>query len=226
MRRGFDELLYELDRAYEWDEPLYLYTSSRDSDEFCSNKRRYHDSSASSRRSQYSRLFNACERDDSKELRKLLRRGTKVDTKIQGRQEIIHLAAESDSTECLRLLIQAGADFNVKDDYGRTPLHYCCRKDAVESLDLLLRFGADPLVSDARGHTVIDDADFLRATRCVYALLKSRVRRRPSRGRLTKQSSSRTVTLESSSPRGSSRRIYQAHRNGAPLGACPCRFDF
>lgn len=217
MRRGFDELLYELDRAYEWDEPLYLYDGSRDRDDF--SYRRYYDRSRSSRLRQHVNLFDACERDDSKEFGRMLRRGARADTKVQGRQELIHLAAESNSIECLRLLIQKGADPNVKEDFGRTPLHYCCRNDAVESLELLLRYGADPFISDARGNTVIDDADFMRATRCVYALLKPR-RRRPRR-RQKNTRASRTVTDEFCD-----RGVYQARRNGAPLATRWRKFDF
>ena len=87
-------------------------------------------------------LAVAFQKDDVREVTRLLSEGRSVSERFHFRRTPMHLASESGATHCIRLLIERGADIDAHDEAGHTPLICALQAGHTEPATLLLAAGA------------------------------------------------------------------------------------
>ncbi len=92
----------------------------------------------------------------------ILKAGGDIETRDNGGDSLLHLAAERDKPGTVRALLAAGADPNARNNSGRTALHAAAGSDAVGSplaagaaTAVLLEAGADPNALDDEGYSAL-----------------------------------------------------------------------
>jgi hypothetical protein len=101
--------------------------------------------------------FDAYERRDLEEMRRLLAEGIDVDVAQEGMTALM-LATQAGDFEIVRFLVKNGADVNLREsEYGTTPLMFAAEGHAAVVLFLLER-GADVNAKDKGGSTPLSYA--------------------------------------------------------------------
>ena len=107
-------------------------------------------------------LFEAVEKGDVEELKKLIAKGADVDAKNQEGWPLLVLAAKEGHADIVRILIKNRAQINVRDDeWGLTPLHIAAHQGHVDVVKVLIDAGMHSarLNAHARwGHTPLEYA--------------------------------------------------------------------
>lgn len=73
---------------------------------------------------------------------------------IDGKENLLHLAARLGHYKVCKLLISAGAYINFQDYLGKTPLHIACKCNHIETVKALLEFKPDTSILDHYGKNI------------------------------------------------------------------------
>ncbi len=88
-------------------------------------------------------LFAALEEGNTRIVESLLESGHSVNTKFEGDQTPLMIAASEEEAELVNLLVEKGADVNAKDAEGRTALFFAAGEDDAATIRVLVEKGAD-----------------------------------------------------------------------------------
>ena len=101
------------------------------------------------------RLRSAADRGDAGEVRTLLTRGARIDSRDgQGRTALL-LATHGHHVDTARVLIDAGADVNAKDAIQDSPYLYAGARGHLDILRMTLAHGADLRSTNRYGGTAL-----------------------------------------------------------------------
>ena len=100
-------------------------------------------------------LFDAIERDDVWEVRKLISQGADVNLQNSHEETPLIVAAQF-SSEIVEILVGAGADVQGSDVKGTTALHYALTKEDRDLARILVMHGANIFAVNLDGDSTFD----------------------------------------------------------------------
>ena len=98
-------------------------------------------------------LHHACQHDDARTIRSLLREGSDVNTADVDGQTPLHLATIHGNGDMIQSLVEAGASINATDGLGSTPLHHAAYRGSKPLLEHLGQ--ASMKLRDHNGRTAL-----------------------------------------------------------------------
>ncbi len=95
-------------------------------------------------------LFDAVDRGQIDEVRRLIELGAPVTGRVAGGQTLLHRALYQEREDLALAIIDAGADVDAVDNQGVAPMHHAASIGALAVVERLLERGADPDVRSPR----------------------------------------------------------------------------
>lgn len=105
----------------------------------------------------YNKLVSAVEYEDVEQVKMLIAKGARVNSKDKGydKNTPLHVAVENGNLEIVQILLNAGAKTGSKNDDKRTPLLMLDEDASAEIVNLLLLYGAKINLADKLGNTAL-----------------------------------------------------------------------
>ncbi|KAK7882484.1 hypothetical protein WMY93_028658 [Mugilogobius chulae] len=101
-------------------------------------------------------LQDAIMRHDDKDVMRLLKEGTDINTTTASGGSLLHLCARHDNVFAAEMLIERGLNVNLQDEDQWTALHVACVCDHADVALLLLLAGVNVLLQDVSGYIPLD----------------------------------------------------------------------